>query len=628
MRYFILLLFSSVYLISCGVNPSDFSDYPKLKTVAEWMDKEYRVYESAAVSFTLAKKPEGWFLVKLNKENAEPIAEELFWSSSSKSYVKIPEDFLRSPVSTSETVKFSREMRGKDYQYDHSVYFGYEGWEEDAIKALGSGSLNDTLTEALARAYASKCIMLSRPEKKAMADRSKKLSNAQVDEFCEYGNKTIETYKELLEMNPGYQTLVGKVQTKLANEYVFLWSELDQIGRKKEAEQFLPAGLYDDLMINFAKNMLNGAEKNAIIFCNGDNDTYPLWYAQEKLGVRKDIAVMNTSLMNIPSWIFSDKNTYGFDMQISEDLYFDSISDALFIDRSTNDYHNGRPNMLDMSRIKYGISGNQPEFLTKTTTSSVLLLPTGNIRVSYLQNDTLAPIMELHSSYLLKSDLAVLDIIASNLGKRPIYFAQTALYGSLTDALKKNMLREGLLARVVQNENKGQLSRGDYYDTELYYANHVSRYNFGLDKLKTLQVEQIAENYVYNFNSLSVILLEKGDTARAIKATETCVNKFPFALFQDPMIPYSIADNFFSAGKKEEARKFFNMAIEKIKAASEVKRDNNDLTRDRFILERIIEIAERNNYRELIAEATALKQKINEKIQRQGGEETLKYNRH
>lgn len=622
MRHFTALLLLTVPFLSCGnVDITRFSSYPDVMTVANKVDEQYHIMGSSSVYFSLAKKPKGWFVVRMDSKTLKPVSEELYWSVKSNSYEKISGRFFNSTESTGEIRKIKNEIGRDEYNFDHSIYFGYEGWENDVIDVLGSANnLNDTLLESLARAYGSKCLNLTRHEKDPVAARSGRISNEQVEEFCKYGNKDLETYKKLLEINSEYETMVGKAQTKLSNEYLFLWSELKQSGRNKEAEQYMVDGLYDDLMIIFAKNMLNSAEPNGIIFTNGDNDTYPLWYVQQKLEVRKDVVIMNTSLMNIPGWIFSGLDKNQFVLSFSDKFYENSMSDIIYL-------QSDHKNIFGLGTVKTGLESKDPSFVTKTSTGEEFFqLPFSNIRLSYLENDSLAPVADVTHSYLTKSDLAIFDIIASNLGKRPIYFAETAYSGTIAESLSRYLIMEGMLAHVVQGENHGTLFQDKYYDLASCYNKELTLYNYGLNSLKSFQVEPIAVNYIYDFHSLAAAFLESGDTIKAAEVATACEKKIPFAKFTEPVGPYLIGDDLCRAGKIVEGKKLLLMSFDRIKKLLPKQTDENELGRYSTILGLIGVDADKFGFIELARPCVELKKQVDEKLSKISEEKERKKN--
>jgi hypothetical protein len=179
---------------------------------------------------------------------------------------------------------------------------------------------------------------------------------------------------------------------------------------------------------DYARDVLRSVDPYALVVTAGDNDTFPLWYAQEVEGVRRDVSVLVLSLANT-NWYLR---------QLQERLPANFEPDAapeLFRSQSWP-----RPRTPWMNG--YNLASRRdtlPEYL-----------PLGQPATGYLGPITvrLDP-RALGRPYLLRSDLAVLEIIKDQVGKRPIYFSTST--GPYADqlGLSAYLVGEGLVRRVL-----------------------------------------------------------------------------------------------------------------------------------------------------------------------------------
>ncbi|MBN9297614.1 MAG: DUF2723 domain-containing protein [Filimonas sp.] len=236
---------------------------------------------------------------------------------------------------------------------------------------------------------------------------------------------------------------------------------------------------------DLAKDYLESCAPNAILFTFGDNDTYPLWYAQEVEGVRPDIRVINTSLLGI-DWYINQLR-----YKVNESDPIDVIWSASQIEGKNRDYvvYQARPNipedryydLYDMMKNYVGSDdpakkvdrGGGDMYSSYPVRKLSVPVDANLVRQNGTVNKTDSVVNELRFDLparggLMKNDLALLNIIAANKWKRPIYF--TNQYGEL--GFGSYLRKDGLTYRLVPVFN-------EYVNTEWMKDKLMNKFRFG-----------------------------------------------------------------------------------------------------------------------------------------------------
>jgi hypothetical protein len=327
--------------------------------------------------------------------------------------------------------------------------------------------------------------------------------------------------------------------------------------------------------LEVAKNYLNSCDKNAILFTNGDNDTFPLWYAQEVEGIRTDIKVVNLSLFNTPWYIDQMKRASYDAAPIPSSLEHDDYR------AGTRDYTPINERFKDYVEVKDVVNFiNSKSAKAKINTSAGLrsYCPTKKLKLSVNKENVKAfiPIeyhdkivdeikFKLKGNGLYKNKLMVLDILANFNWERPIYFAITVGRDNFM-GLEKYFQLEGLAYRLVPYVAQSPDGQTGVVHTEKMYERLVQNFEWGGFNNSDLYFDETNSRMVMNFRNnysrLAEALFQKGDTARAIETLDKCMAEFPRDVVNLSYFALPIIDIYYKLGEDEKAKKVLAIMID------------------------------------------------------------------
>jgi hypothetical protein len=314
---------------------------------------------------------------------------------------------------------------------------------------------------------------------------------------------------------------------------------------------------------DIAADYLNSCEKNAILYTNGDNDTFPLWYAQEVEGIRTDVRVINLSYLTADWYIKQmSRKVYDSDpikMILTENKFREGIRDIVHL--YDNDNIHGS---VDLKRAIDFVASDDPgtkrfsansepiNYIPKHNFSlavdSAIVFSNGTINKGNASTYTPKIQWEIKQGYLLKNHLMTLDFLASNNWQRPVCYAVTVSNENFLN-LDKYFENHGLAYRLVPALMQDSLSNTVGINTGIMFDNMMNKFKWGGIDKKDLYLDenvmQFISNIRYNFTCLANALIREDKMDSARQVLDRCILLFP-----DQKVPYDyfmvgIAENYY-----------------------------------------------------------------------------------
>lgn len=337
--------------------------------------------------------------------------------------------------------------------------------------------------------------------------------------------------------------------------------------------------------VAMAKAYLNSCEPNAILFTIGDNDTFPLWYAQEIEGIRTDIRIVNTSLF-MTDWYIDQMKMKAYD---AEPLPISFTHDQYVGDKLDYALHNPKTeNRWNLQDLIQFIASNDPQTTVEMQNGKKIhFYPTNKVRIpvdkeAIIANkvvaakdfDSIVPYIdiEIKGQALYKNRLMMLDIVANNNWKRPIYFTG----GSFGDDdylwMKDYLQLDGVVFKLVPlktplDKAPSPLDMGRIDSEKMYDI--VMKWDWGNSESPNIyhdpETRKNSITYRTNLARLMEQLINEGKIEKAKNVIQLAMTKMPLEFFGYYTMLEPFAGGYYEVGEKEKARKLLDRLMTKYK---------------------------------------------------------------
>jgi len=382
---------------------------------------------------------------------------------------------------------------------------------------------------------------------------------------------------------------------------------------------------------DFGANYLNTCAPNAIIFTNGDNDTFPLWYNQEVEGVRKDMRVCNLSYFQT-DWYIDQMKSKAYDSEplpitFTHDQYVQGKRDVVYLMEDPR-----LKGSVELKKALDFVKDENPRTKLEQADGAAYI-PSKKLflvvdKAAVIRNKVVEPQdydkivdtlkIDLSSKhYITKDELMVLDMIANNNWERPIYFAITIgrdKYINLQDYFQL----EGLAYKLVPVKTASDGINIGKVNSRIMYPNVMETFKWGNMNNPKVYIDENNGRMMMNirntFDRLAETLVAEGQNDKAAKVLDRCVELIPHKVVPFNYFSMMMAETYFKAAQPAKGKEIINTIMTSYKEQldyffklNKPMRNSVDeeIQRILYFMREMSQICTRNNQPELLKEVTA-----------------------